>query len=128
MGAEYKRPKDDVRLAVWNKTGGLCWYCGRALVVSVPHSDGMYTGNFFHVEHIHPRINGGSDHIDNLVPSCRACNNSKRNKSVEEWREYLRWVNIGKFSETQIAFLKEHGIEIPEPESVVFYFESVGLG
>lgn len=128
MGNEYCKQSEEVRLIVWNKTGGLCWYCGQQLVVSVPHSKGMYTGNFFHVDHVNARTNGGDNHIDNLVPACRTCNSSKRYKSVEEWRDYLTWANIGKFSESQIEWLRKHGIEIPQPEPVKFYFEIIGLG
>lgn len=48
------------------------------------------------VEHIIPRCQGGSDDIDNLAPSCWACNNDKGGMTPDEWKQQridrgLRW-------------------------------------
>jgi len=61
---------------VWNMTNGECWYCGEAL-----------ERDSFHIEQIEPRTLGGSDELDNLVPSCPACNFRKSKYPVEEFRE-----------------------------------------
>ena len=56
-----------VRAEVWDKTGGVCWYCG---CQTNPFRD-------FTVDHMHPVARGGTDDIDNLVPACRSCNSAK---------------------------------------------------
>ena len=37
------------------------------------------------VDHVVPLIRGGTNHRDNLVPCCRPCNSSKRDKLLNEW-------------------------------------------
>jgi 5-methylcytosine-specific restriction endonuclease McrA len=64
------------REAVWKKTGGYCWYCGEALA-----------WESFHIEHQEPRKLGGSNELDNLVPSCPPCNYRKSKDRVEVFRE-----------------------------------------
>lgn len=51
---------------------GFCVYCGRKPEV---------------VDHVMPISRGGLEHSTNLVPSCRACNSSKYNRLLSEWRE-----------------------------------------
>lgn len=44
------------------------------------------------IDHIRPRIAGGSDDATNLVPACRSCNGSKGARSLESWVEWMRTV------------------------------------
>lgn len=67
---------NEVRAEVWEKTNGLCWYCGVRLV---PHRT-------FHVDHVHPRSDGGSDDLGNLVPACVTCNTDKGALLLETFR------------------------------------------
>lgn len=66
-----------LRLAVWGKTDGLCHHCGVAMAVEhgLPHS--------FQVDHFVALANGGSNDIENLVPSCARCNASKGKKTAD---------------------------------------------
>lgn len=48
-----------------------CCYCG--------------SEHKIHMDHLIPRINGGSDSADNLVWACRSCNSSKRDRDVLRW-------------------------------------------
>ena len=66
------------RKTVYEKTNGFCAYCGCELD---PFS--------FHIEHIQPRARGGSSRLDNLVPSCKRCNRSKRTKTAFEFRLWI---------------------------------------
>jgi len=38
------------------------------------------------VDHILPRVQGGSDHYENLQLLCTHCNKSKGGKTMAEWR------------------------------------------
>lgn len=42
-------------------------------------------GPYDEVDHVLARRRGGTDNPSNLMPSCFACNNSKRAKPVAEW-------------------------------------------
>lgn len=44
---------------------------------------------FCDVDHAEPLSLGGPHNLDNLVISCRSCNNRKRNKPLEKWLEIL---------------------------------------
>lgn len=71
----------DLRNTRWwqQKTAsGLCHYCG--LKVS------------FHdltMDHLVPLARGGRSTKDNLVPSCKNCNNLKKSMLPIEWQDYL---------------------------------------
>lgn len=65
-----------IRAAVWNKTGGNCWYCKKP---TTPYDD-------FQVDHVIPVSKGGANRIDNLVPCCKSCNSTKRaSTGFEVW-------------------------------------------
>ncbi len=51
--------------------GGLCVYCNK--------NKGDTK------DHIIPLSKGGTNFIDNIVPACRSCNSSKRDKTLLEW-------------------------------------------
>lgn len=53
---------------------GRCAYCPSAL-------DGGY-----HIDHVMPVSLGGANGIGNIVPACAACNTSKGNFLLSEWR------------------------------------------
>jgi 5-methylcytosine-specific restriction endonuclease McrA len=116
----------EVRRFVWQKTDGKCWYCGRQTLVFSLNVGRKGAANQFSIDHVMPRCLGGANDLDNLVPVCRSCNGAKRGKTLEQFREMLKWQEIGRFSETQIEWLQSHGIELPEPPKVMFYFELVG--
>ena len=69
----------DLRMYVWDKTGGVCWYCG---VQTNPFRD-------FACDHVVPLISGGTNEIGNLVPCCRRCNSQKGTMLVEQYRNRL---------------------------------------
>lgn len=108
----------EVKEAVWNKTGGRCWYCGSAIN---PFSRYGFTS-----DHLIPISLGGEDSIDNLVPCCKKCNSSKGIKSLEEFRATMAKPGEVRFSHEQVEFLKSIGTELPKND-YRFYFEEAGL-
>lgn len=52
--------------------GGLCCYCRQP---AKPLTR----------DHVIPRVHGGTDDIDNLVPACRSCNSRKGAQNVYAW-------------------------------------------
>lgn len=64
------------RRAVYDKTDGICWYCGK-------QTDAILN---FHVDHVHPVALGGSNDSENLVPCCRECNTTKRTRTIDAFR------------------------------------------
>jgi len=70
------------RIKIWTKTEGRCAYCGKFLK---PNKQ----WNSFEIDHMHPRIQGGSNDKNNLIASCVRCNHKKSGRTVEEYKEYL---------------------------------------
>lgn len=60
-----------LRLAVFERDGGKCVYCGA-------------TGELA-ADHIIPLQRGGRSVMENLNTACRRCNSSKGTRLVEEW-------------------------------------------
>lgn len=77
----------DRRQTVWDKTGGLCAYCGMSLMSddAVRRNDGRVPSGTSRmvVDHVVPRARGGKDAIGNLAPACSDCNCIKGSRSVE---------------------------------------------
>jgi len=52
-----------------------CYYCG------------CDVSENYHIEHFIPLAKGGSNNAENIVISCRSCNQSKQNLMPDEWAE-----------------------------------------
>ncbi len=57
---------------------GKCYYCGKKVAYKNITMD-----------HVVPLTRGGRSTKDNLVPSCKKCNNTKKSMLPLEWQEYL---------------------------------------
>ncbi len=82
LSKEDKYGTKEQQREIWNKTGGLCCYCGRAL--------NPFIKNGYTHEHMEPQNNGGSHCTENLYPCCKSCNSQKGDKSLSEYRKYMR--------------------------------------
>ncbi len=82
--AEIRRERAkarDLRKSRWwqQKTAsGLCYYCQQ----KVAFQD-------LTMDHLVPLARGGRSTKENLVPSCKNCNNLKKTMLPIEWQEYL---------------------------------------
>jgi hypothetical protein len=63
----------EIRAEVFERDNYTCTYCGDR-------------GGKLECDHIHPHSKGGADDLSNLTTACFACNRSKRDKTLAEWR------------------------------------------
>jgi len=83
--ADLKRERSkarQLRQSQWWKrkcAKGVCHYCGR------PTAPKALT-----MDHIVPIARGGRSTKGNLVPSCKDCNNAKKQLLPMEWEQYLQ--------------------------------------
>lgn len=73
-------------MALAAQHGGRCWYCGCELTRQNGDASVKTTATR---DHIIPRSKGGTNRADNLIAACRACNNGKRARSLEDYRAKL---------------------------------------
>jgi 5-methylcytosine-specific restriction endonuclease McrA len=106
------------RMQVYNKYGGRCAYCGKA----IEFKD-------MQVDHIMPQHMCIGIHtaklsdINNHNPSCRRCNHYKRGESLIHFRQKLKTLHerIQKIYISKVA--EDYGIIKVEPWDGTFYFE-----
>lgn len=65
---------EEQRELIFDKTDGDCYYCEKELSFD---NRGRQGRGAWEVEHLVPRANGGTDHMNNLVPACWPCNLEK---------------------------------------------------
>lgn len=65
--------------------GGICPECGKQMQIS--NSRAMDT--YMTVDHIVPKLKGGTNNIENLRPMCRKCNMERGNEDVTGYMFYL---------------------------------------
>lgn len=80
---DYRRSKSNPRLSpslwiemrrtVFTRDDFTCQYCGKR-------------GVRLECDHVTPLSRGGSNELSNLATACFSCNRSKRDKTVEEWK------------------------------------------
>lgn len=85
------------RRIVYDESSGHCIYCGHLISLKQ-----------LSVDHIIPRSNGGTDSLENLICSCRICNNNKNDLSISQYiktlpenkqRKYYRRIDAMLFSD-----------------------------
>jgi len=68
-----------LRADVWDKSGGICWYCGVR----------MHPLRNFHVDHFLAVADGGTNDLANLVPACQSCNSRKGSRPADYLRRFF---------------------------------------
>ena len=118
-----KMSKDRIK-EIYTKYSGKCSYCG--CDISLEN---------FHIDHIKP-LNRGvpqtinerkiKNNINNLTPSCKRCNSSKKNMPLEVWRESL-WYGARERlrNDAKFMILLNMGSIVIIMTPVVFHFESL---
>ncbi|MBX5143357.1 HNH endonuclease [Rhizobium lentis] len=117
--------RSQIRQAVWDKTRGHCYYCGLALTPDeVGTIEGRYN-SWMDTDHLVPKAKGGLDALENMVPSCKACNSSKGHKTVEEYRQHVAIKKSGRpnLSREVVDWLDSVGFQFPALPVHRFWFE-----
>ena len=118
--AERKRRKlsKHERETIYQKTNGHCAYCGCELEFKDMQAD-----------HVQPFIQGGSDELENLLPSCRSCNHYKSTLDLEEFRHYMQTLPDRMLRDSvNFRNLFRFGIVSVDRSPVKFYFEKMEVG
>lgn len=115
VDAENRARRESLRVRVYKKTPGVCWYCG----YDINHKNRT-------IDHVIPRSKGGGDEYENLVPACSDCNRLKGDGPLSTLRRRLRWRMSGRpeFSPEQVSWIeREYGITIDPGKGVEFWYE-----
>lgn len=83
-----RRCLSHMRDKVLAKTGARCTYCGvpnGCRGEAVPQGGYLWIGASLEIDHIIPLAKGGTNHLANLTPACRQCNNAKRDRPLGQW-------------------------------------------
>lgn len=108
------------RQLVFHKFHGCCAYCGTELLQG------------WNIDHIKPVVQGGSNELENLNPSCKDCNKYKSVSNLEEYRTQLfRMLNKNHQylfkSKTKMQVALNMGSVVSKPWNGLFYFESLAM-
>ena len=99
------------RKRVFEKTDGKCSYCGKELD---PFE--------FHREHAIPASRGGPNRVKNIVPSCKTCNSRKRQRTLAEFRNYIRDYPIGLLDDMKVH-LDKYILCLPDSDYLMCQIE-----
>ena len=107
------------RLEIFNKYDGHCAYCGCQL------KDG------WHIDHINPQSKvifvkdkEVNNSIDNLMPSCPSCNINKRERDIEQFRQFIYDMRQSlKIRNVNYQVCLKYGIIEETDKEIKFYFE-----
>ena len=103
-----------IRQQVYEKYGGHCAYCGKALEYKE-----------MQVDHMIPLRSGGADNMENYMPACRRCNHYKRGSSLETFRRMIEKIPEKLQRDSYIFKVGvDYGFFEAWDRSVTFYFES----
>lgn len=101
------------RSAVYAKCGGRCGYCGHEISIES-----------MQIDHIHPKVAGGTDDFANLLPACRVCNNYKLFFSLGAFRKMIsNQINLLRRNAMNFRMAERYGLSFVYPSEIVFYFE-----
>lgn len=84
-------------IILYEKQKGKCAYCKCSLLDEAKSGKGITT------DHIIAKNNNGEDKIENLCLTCRWCNTVKRDKTKDEFLEFLRPYFEGKIEKKELS-------------------------
>jgi 5-methylcytosine-specific restriction endonuclease McrA len=122
------------RTSVHQKYNGHCAYCGVEIAVKDMQVDHVICqANYeWHLRNNHKIPSflkhltmSDLNHIDNLMPSCRSCNNFKKTFSIETFRgEVEEQIKRLRSAKPTFRLAERFGLIECKPKPIVFYFET----
>ena len=113
------------RRDVYNKYDGHCAYCGTRLSPLNWGKPPRGKGDDMTIDHIVPTSKGGSNTLENAIPSCHLCNGQKADRSVEEFRSFIENITETLDEDKQYRLALRYKKVVPvKPNPVTFYFEN----
>lgn len=122
------------RKAIFDKSGGKCWYCGCEL------QKGWHADHFYPIRrndvswmsdeakaalNVNPCEHPEHDTEENKVPACASCNMMKSSMGIEDFRQVVSgFINSLNEYSTQYKFARRYGLVVEVVKPVVFWFES----
>lgn len=111
------------RQLVYKKCNGHCAYCGKEITIGQMQVDHIIPMEFYPS---YDCYGIDIDVIDNMLPSCRSCNNYKRTFSLEQFRSQIeRCPTILKGESATYRNAVRFSMVIPNPHHIQFYFETL---
>lgn len=113
------------RQKIWDKSDGLCWYCGCELAEKGWHADHYkpIVRNWWSGAE-RPCERPENDNEENKVPSCASCNIQKHSLSVEQFRKSIQdFINSLNSYHNQYKIAKKYGLVVETDLKVEFWFE-----
>lgn len=107
-----------LREAVYDKYHGHCAYCGISIEYKQMQVDHLEPVSLYPIDEV--------NRVDNLMPSCRSCNNYKHSLTIEMFRRALEnqpTTLMRDNSTYRIA--TRFGTVTHNPKKIVFYFEEL---
>ena len=115
--------KKEQRLEVYQKYGGHCAYCGKAIEykdMQVDHISSRYR----HRMNLDGKSEDELDALENFNPSCRMCNFRKGVLTIEQFRAEIACQAATEMKRFQARMSEAYGLIEHHPErKVKFYFE-----
>lgn len=104
------------RVQIHSKYKGHCAYCGKKIELKQ-----------MQIDHVTPkwRWSENTNHPDNLMPTCRRCNHYKREKDLEQFRNYMSTLHERIQNDYINKVAIDYGIVTLKPFDGLFYFEKV---
>lgn len=113
------------RIKILAKYDGHCGYCGKVITMKDMQVDHMNPKSIKALNTVlfEDVMEDRTNHIDNLMPSCRRCNHYKRAETVEGFRRLLKTLHERLVSIYIVKVAIDFGIIKIRPFDGLFYFE-----
>ena len=123
------------RVEIYNKMSWKCWYCWIELKIKEMQVDHIIPQRNFKRDIHYKEFNIPNflkhldfwdiNHIDNLICTCRSCNNYKSALNLEDFRKEV-WLQIERLNKNPMYRLaKRYGLIQENPKKIIFYFETL---
>jgi len=99
---------DELLNQIFEKTDGHCYHCGKKLAwQNYGNSNGK---GGWEVDHSIPVSKGGTDHLNNLFPSCVPCNRSKTTLTSRQYKRTMETSSNNSKEDPWAALLLAGGL------------------